>query len=451
LTDKQVMTIAEKFGATHIVVSAHEPRRLTELYRNDHWAVYLPVVAPRTVVGANEILRQQMQFVDDVVTPNIERNRRSRVTVVVLDPTGRPAYDTHYEIEMKRGSVLFGSASPLTVSNFFQYAVLQGDSWWSRIEPVRGQDLTDAINKQIGECETAGLEMEWSSVVGRVPSWIHALPAAERDQVLLAHVDKLISRYGSRVGYWQITDQGENWDLAEPLFPKFRSELPQAKLGISVAGRFHSEFESPAREADMIRGIETFRFLKSRGQPLDFISIHGKQPWGVWADPRTIYQVLDAYAHEGVRVHITEFSAPSEGWIEGRGPDGEWTEQRQMEYCRMFYMTCFSHPAVDVISYFEPGPVTRSPGTGLLRADGSPKPAWSALEELITKTWRTTASGEVPIDGKVSLHGYHGVYELAVSNKLGKVARTTFTVGPGTAQTISFSFDAEKGTLTGNP
>ena len=118
-------------------------------------------------------------------------------------------------------------------------------------------------------------------------------------------------------------------------------------------------------------------------------------------------------------VHITEFAVPSAGSIEGPVRRGSWDAKLQAEYCRLFYTVCYSHPAVAAINYLEPGPATRVPGIGLFEADGKPKPALTALQDLITRQWRTRLSGKLPLDGRVAFRGFHGDYELTVTLKGG--------------------------------
>ena len=64
---------------------------------------------------------------------------------------------------------------------------------------------------------------------------------------------------------------------------------------------------------------------------------------------------FDAFAKEGVRVHVTEFGSPLGDKpikIEGAVRQGVWTPQLQAEYYRIFYTICFSHPNVESINIF---------------------------------------------------------------------------------------------------
>jgi hypothetical protein len=473
MDDQQVIAMAKRFRAQYVVLAADPPRRLWRQHGNSKWVIYRPEYTPAAFLESGAAAEQK-RFMDEVVLPNIEKNRKGSARVQVIDSSGRPLYDAKYRIVQTRNGFKFGVSLPCFVAppdtdvnpldfrpptvtppqlarflETFNFSVISRSAWWASIEPREGQPRRyDDLDRYLAWCKEQRVTTEFSFLGGFAPAWLKLKPEPEQAQRLLQHAQDLVGRYADRVDYWQAFDQGLFMNQATNLVSALRAKNPQVKLGISDSARFYSPVESPHREVDLMRGLDDLRRLKGQGARMDFVSLHGYQPWGVWADPRIIYEVLDAYHKEGVRIHITEFEAPSEGWIEGKVRTGQWNPLLQAEYTRLFYTVCFSHPAVDAINQAELGPLTRLPGGGLLAADDQPKPAFDAIKELVTQRWRTRTNGVVPLDGTIKFHGFHGEYDLEVTTTSGKIARTTFNVATEGENRYRFQLNANADAFT---
>lgn len=471
LEDKQVIALATQYSAAYAVLSDDPERRLERVYGNERWAIYLPKIAPppKNQRGA---AAEEKRFLREVALPNIEKHRKGDARVQLLDATGRPLYDARWRVVQTRSAFRFGVSLPpflppagdegvrgdfrspaatpeqlALVAGVFNFTVLGQSAWWSSIEPKDGERHHDDLDRALAWCREHGIEVELSFLSGFAPSWLRTKPEAEQAPRLLQHAQDLLDRHADRVAWWEVIDQGVFLTRAAEVFRVARAKRADLKLGISDAARFFSTAKSPHREADLLRGLEDLRKLKEQGVAVDFVSLHGRQPWGAWVDPRVVYEVLDAFAKEGVRIHLTAFEAPAEGWIEGLSRQGSWDPKLQAEYGRLFYTTAFSHPAVDAINYAELGPVTRFPGGGLLGPDGQPRLVFDVVKELVTQRWRTTASGIVPLDGVVKFRGFHGDYELEVTLPSGTTVRGAFSLAPGTENSFRFLRDAASGSL----
>ena len=131
-------------------------------------------------------------------------------------------------------------------------------------------------------------------------------------------------------------------------------------------------------------------------------------------DPERLLQILDRFARYKVPLQVTEFDVAIDD------------EQLQADYLRDFFLACFSHPSVELIQQWASGSgVHWRPQAALFRADWSAKPNGRKLLDLIHNRWKTQATGTTDADGRFTVRGFLGDYELTIA-KAGRVARRTF-------------------------
>jgi hypothetical protein len=140
--------------------------------------------------------------------------------------------------------------------------------------------------------------------------------------------------------------------------------------------------------------------------------------------------MLDRFARYGLPLHMTESTLVSghlmpaeiEDLNDYQVPDWPTTpegEARQAAEIVRHYRSLISHPAVEAINYWgltDDGAWLGAP-VGLIRADGTRKPSYAALESLIKGDWwlaPTTLSTDA--DGRVRVRGFHGNYRLSCAD-----------------------------------
>lgn len=471
LDDAQVIALAERYSAAYVVLADDPSRKLDRVWGNGKWAISRPRLAPPPKVP-RAAAAEEKRFLREIALPNIEKHRKGDARIQLLDAKGRPLYDARWRVVQTKSAFRFGVALPpfetaagegtsrddfrppaatpeqlATIAETFNAAVIGPSAWWASLEPKEGDRHFETLDRELAWCRAHNLEVEYSFLSGFPPAWASDKPEGDLKGLLVRHALDVVERAADRVAFWQVTDQGLFIEHAVMVFRALRMKHPGVRLGLSDAARFLSNVKSPYREHDLMRGLEDLRKIKGQGEAVDFMSLHGRRPWGAWADPKVIYEVLDAFAKEGVRLHLTALEIPAEGWIEGGVRQGTWTPEKQAEYGRFLYTVCFSHPAVEAIHYAELGPVTRFPGGGLLDAEGHPRPLFGVLKELLSERWRTTASGVVPLDGFVKFRGFYGDYQIEVSLPNASSARGSFTISEGAENAHRLQLDAATGEL----
>jgi GH35 family endo-1,4-beta-xylanase len=469
LDDAQVIAVAGQYKAQYVVLPHSDERTLEKVYDNKVWAVYRPQVAVLSMESHGTELPAEDQFLRETALPNIEKNRKSDVRIQIVDGSGRPIDSVAYKVTQTGSAFDFGCSLPFfarpevdTQSDYkppavkpeelsrflevFNYSVIPFSSQWRFLEPLRGKPDYRDLDAYVAWCDEHHVAEEFHFVAGYQPAWFKALAGSEQARVMTTHAVDLAKRYGSRIRDWEVSADGIGVDRAGALIAEIRKAAPGARLGIADDPRLGP----PARASDasVYAGLEDLQKLKKGGAQVDFFAIEARRPIGLWASGKRVYEVLDAFANEGVPVHITEFGIPVGARIEGDVKQGAWTEQERAEYYERFFTICFSHPGVEAINIMGIGPDTWLDGQGLLDEKYQPTPAFEVLKRLITQRWRSSASGTLGLDGRIAFRGFHGTYEIALSLPNGRTATSSFRLDPEHPARLRMKLDAAGGTLT---
>ncbi len=472
LDAKTQLALAARLGATHLVLPADAPRPFRRLYANADWVLYeagrppLPPVAP----NVRDLLSwaEDERFLRDVVQPNIERYRKSGAELRVVDGAGRPMAGVRCELRQIDSAFLFGSALPyfeepaarapgfrasIVTPNeldrfleLFNFTLPGYSGKWVVMEPREGEPAWAEFDRYVDWCTRHGVAVEFHFVSGYVPAWAKRRGREETARLFVRRAEQLAERYGDRIRFWQVVNEKILLQDAPAVIRRLRELQPDAGLGISDCARFWSpQRDGPRRERDLMRGLREVRWLREQGTPVDFFGFHGHRPFGLWAGAGAVYEAFDAFAREGVRLHVSELGVKDAGPVEGDLRDGTWNRDLQAEYYRRIYTVCFSHPAVDAINIWGMGPGEWIRGAGLLDGRGEPKPAFFALRDLVRNRWRTRTSLVTGRDGRAAFRGFHGRYRLALSRPGGGAATGELSVRAGGPNAWSVAWDEAAG------
>jgi GH35 family endo-1,4-beta-xylanase len=178
------------------------------------------------------------------------------------------------------------------------------------------------------------------------------------------------------------------------------------------------------------------------GVRIDALGLQTHMHQGSWGEERTL-ETIDRFARYGLPIHLTESTLLSgelmppevedlNDHVVEHWPSTPEGEARQADEVVRHYRTLLSHPAVEAVTYWgitDAGAWLGAP-VGLVRADGTPKPSYDALRQLVKEQWWV---GPTPLktdgDGRLRLTGWRGTYELRAGG-----AASAFTLdGSGTA------------------
>jgi endo-1,4-beta-xylanase len=478
LDDEQLIGLARNYSATYVLLPATAPTKheLVEVYRNAQWAVYQPAMPPSEVPeGANPALwKAQEKFMHDVVAPNIEKYRKGDLKIQLVDPLNHPIYNLPYHLQQTRSPFNFGCSLPFFVDppgkyfgesyrpapvtpmeldrflGLFNFSMIPFSGKWMYVEQQEGKRQYEDLDAYTKWCYEHHIAMELHFLGGYPAPWVHRKSAEEQGKIYQAHALDLVKRYGDKIQYWQVTNEKIQMAHVPDVIRAIRQAAPDAKLGISDCARFYSPIKAgPARQQDMLEGLNEVRWLKAQGTPVDFFSFHGHRPFGVWDDPHDMYEALDVFAKEGVRLHISEFGTPldKDKPILGDIRHGAWTAEMQADFYERVFTVCFSHPSVDMINLWLIGPHTWQPGAGLLDEQYNPKPVYTRLDNLIHHKLMSDLAGKLDLDGVIATRAFYGDYDLAVTLPDGRMASAVFTHGAESRGVVRLVLDKKAGRL----
>ena len=309
--------------------------------------------------------------------------------------------------------------------------------YWRSLETVDGQPDHRAADRVLEWCKSQGIIVKGHTLVwtnpDNVPDWYRSLPTEEQRKRLEKHVRDTVTRYAGRIDMWDVVNEASwsNNTLAGMTMHDYttlpymwaRESDPNAILVINDAHRI-------VPLSEMQRYWDFLADMKNSDTPFDIIGVQAHVDHLDRFPLEIILELLKKYSELGKPIHVTEFTPCSNGApIKNSWKKGNWTEEEQAEYVQRFYRVCFSLPAVESIGWWDLTDYSAwQEGGGLLRADLSPKPAYTALKDLIHKAWRTEVKRTTDKNGLCKFRGFHGKYHVRAMDSSGKTVTSTVHV-----------------------
>ena len=318
-----------------------------------------------------------------------------------------------------------------TLLDVFNYVTLP--FYWGRFEPQRGRpDTARLLNAarwfvERG-CTVKGHPLCWHTVSA---DWLLQLGDEEIIEAQLARVRREVGDFAGVIDAWDVINEV----VIMPTFDKYDNGVTRMARRLGRIGIVRATFDA-ARAAnpgatlllndfDMSTAYECLiEGCLEAGIKIDALGLQSHMHQGYWGVEKT-RAVLERFARYGLPLHFTETNIVSghlmppdivdlndyhvDDWP--TTPDGE---ARQAEDAVLHYKTLLAHPSVAAITWwdFSDGGWLKAPA-GLVRIDGSPKPAYHALRQLVKgEWWVAPTSMTTDASGKFRFHGFLGEYDL---------------------------------------
>lgn len=357
---------------------------------------------------------------------NIEKYRKGDAVLRVTDAHGRAVPGSKVTLEQTSHDFLFGcniymfdrfndpakdAQYKQRFADLFNYATV--GFYWRGYEWQQGKPNYAYTDSVVAWCLEHGIAMKghpllWNCTDG-FPVWAKGLPTPEQQQQRVADI---IGRYRGKITRWEVVNEPSHLpglDIDQP-YRWARAVDPAATLIVN-------DYDVLASGCP-----EFYRLLTqaaASGVPFDGIGIQAHEPRTMRFPLDGVRRTLDHYAALGKSLHITEFTPCSNKQpITGSPVRGEWDESAQADYAEKFYRVCFAHPAVAAITWWDLcDNGAWLPGGGMLRADLTPKPVYTALHHLIHEEWHTTVIATADRQGRARWRGFYGNYRVTVEKQ----------------------------------
>lgn len=384
-------------------------------------------------------------------------------TLTLTGPDGRPLADTPVHVEQVRHAFGFGCTGFGTdredegyqrhFLDLFDTATLP--FYWGRYEPVRGRtalEPTLATARWFAErgVRLKGHPLVWHTV--KAP-WVDALPLAEAERELRARIRREVADFAGLVDTWdainevvimpRFTNEPDGVPNAISRLAGLKGRVEMVRLAVDEARSQGTEPTLVLNDFDL--GPEYEQLIEevlAAGVRIDAIGLQSHMHQGFRGEEQ-LAGICERFARFGLPLHWTETTLVSGDLMPADVEDlndhvvAEWPstpegEERQAEEIVRHYRTLVAHPAVESITYWGLGDRGQWLGApaGLLRADGTAKPAYDALRDLVRGEWfaapaspRTDAQGRVRVGG-----GWAGRYALEVG--AGRAVELDLAAGP---------------------
>ncbi len=389
---------------------------------------------------------------------NASPDRLVQAEITLVDREQHPLANREVTVQQTGHKFLFGTAAfdliPLVNGELSGEKLAQETQWadnilsifnaatlpfyWNVFEPVRGKPRTDEFKQTARWCIDHGLKVKghplcWHTLTA---PWLLEMTDEQILQAQLERIQRDVSGFRGLIDTWDVINEV----VIMPIFDKYDNGITRLCKYMGRIQTVKAMFEATREENPgatlLINDFETSTSYDilvegclEAGIQIDVIGIQSHMHQGYWGVEKTL-EILERFSRFGLPIHFTETTLVSGHLMPPEIVDlndyqvQDWPstpegEERQAREAVLHYATLFANPLVEGITWWDSsdGHWLNAPG-GLLRRDGSRKPAFDELQKLIHGEWwlaptRLTADA----NGVLRFAGYPGEYQVAIDGQ----------------------------------
>lgn len=395
---------------------------------------------------------QNMSDADAKIDAQIKKNRIAQAKITLLGPDHRPMKHQEFVLSQTNHKFLFGTTGYSIIQanggldgeekiqaerkvdklvDLFNYVTLP--FYWGRFEPIQGQPETKLLMETAQWCVDRNLVVKghplcWHTVTA---DWLLKMSNAEILQAQIERIQREVTNFRGLIDCWDVINEA----VIMPIFNKYDNGITRICKELGRTQMIRTMFATArAANPNAVLLINDFDMSPAydilvegcleAGIEIDVIGIQSHMHQGYWGVEKTMH-VLEQFSRFNLPIHFTETNLVSGHLMPSEIVDlndyqvKDWPstpegEERQAREAVTHFKTLMAHPLVEGITWwdFSDGGWLNAPA-GLLRKDGSSKPAYDELHRLVKGEWwlkptRFTTDDE----GAVQFSGFLGDYDL---------------------------------------
>lgn len=399
------------------------------------------------------------------------KDRMINASITILNADRTPLRNQPVTVSQTKHKFLFGTAAFDTVplAND-EYAGLQKEQalqradkllalfnsttlpfYWQLFEPVRGQPRTEPLRRAAKWCidhqlTVKGHPLCWHTLCA---DWLLPLSNSEILQTQINRIQREVADFRGLIDMWDVINEA----VIMPIFDRYDNGVTHICKELGRIKTIQTVFETArAQNSDALLLINDFDTSTSydiliegclaAGIKIDAIGIQSHMHQGYWGVEKTL-EILERFSRFNLPIHFTENTLLSGHLMPPEIVDlndyqvTDWPstpegEERQAREVVQHYETLFSHSLVQSITWWDlsDGHWLNAPA-GLLRRDGSSKPAYDELiKKIKSEWWLSPTTFSTDESGSLHFSGFPGEYEVACAG-----TRNTFALEGGKNRT----------------
>ena len=385
-------------------------------------------------------------------------HRKAGISITVTDEQGNPLKNAKLRVSLTEHEFLFGCGAfdvmayvnvpdpeikkSLSVRaekwlDVFNYGTLP--FYWGNYEPEEGNVQKEPVMAAADYLRKYNVRLKghplcWHTVCA---DW---LMQYDNDTILkkqLERIERDVSAFKGCIDMWDVINE----TVIMPVFDKYDNAVTRICNHVGRIPLIKQVFEEAKKtNPDSVLLINDFNTSPAyekvieqcldAGVPIDVIGIQSHQHQGYWGKEKLL-DVLERFGRFGLPIHFTENTLISGTLMPADIEDlndyhnDNWQsepefEERQKNELEEMYRILFDTPAVKAVTMwdFSDGAWLNAP-SGLLRRDGSSKPAYDMLKNLIKNEWNTDCEVVSDEHGNADISGFKGSYTVTCGDKTG--------------------------------
>ncbi len=389
-------------------------------------------------------------------------HRTTATTVTILDATGKPLAGREVTVEQTRhafgfGNIgfdfvgfangerdahaakIFGGAKPSRAAAleplwFGLYNDVTLPFYWRGFEPDEGRPDTDRMLAAARYFAQRGATIKGHPLVWHTlaPGWLLDKSDAEVESAIRSRIRREVTAFAGVIDLWDAINEAVMLpiftaeDNAVTRLAHSKGQVAMVRMAFEEAHAANPSARLVLNDFDLSADYE--RLIEdclAAGITIDAIGVQTHMHQG-YRGQDAITAILDRFGRFGLPVQMTETTLLSgklmpadivdlndyqvETW-----PSTPGGEERQAQEMVSHYRNVFAHPATESLTYWglaDEGAWLGAP-SGLVRLDGTPKPSYFALRDLIKDEWWMKPTTVVTDDaGRVVIDGVAGTYAV---------------------------------------